>query len=113
MSVAKLTQKGLAVNRTGKTIVLVALAVVAYSAWTAYQGAQGFDPASIDDVKKRIQADYVAKNFTVTEITMLRRGPRELAGFVKLKAPGSDEIQQKNCTATMAADKVTTSWSCQ
>jgi len=49
----------------------------------------------------------------VTEISMLRRGPRDLAGFVKVKVPGSDEIQQRNCTATMAEDKVTTSWNCQ
>ena len=100
-------------NRTGKFIVLAALALVIFSAYTVYQGAQGFNPASIDDVKKRMQADFAAKNITVTEITMLRRGPRELAGSVKLKAPGSDEIQQKNCTATMAEDMVTTSWSCQ
>jgi len=101
------------VNRTGKFIVLAALALVLYSAWTVYQGAQGFNPPAIEDVKKRMQADFAAKNMTVTEISMLRRSPRELAGFVKLKAQGSDEIQQKTCTATMAKDNVTTSWSCQ
>jgi len=100
------------VNKFGKFIVLAALALVLYSAWTAYQGAQGFNPASIEDVKKRMRDDFATKNIAVTEISMLRRGPRELAGFVKLKVPGSDEIQQKNCTATMAADMATTSWAC-
>lgn len=100
-------------NRTGKFIVIAALALVFYSAWTVYQGTQGFNPASIDNLKERMRADYAAKSITVTEITMLRRGPRELVGSVKLKAQGSDEIQQKACTATMAEDKVTTSWKCQ
>ena len=100
-------------NNFVKFIILAALVLVIYSAWTVYQGAQGFNPPAIEDVKKRMQDDFAAKNFTVTEISMLRRGPRELAGFVKFKAPGSDEIQQKTCTATMAEDKVTTSWSCQ
>ncbi len=93
--------------------MLAALALVLYSAWTVYQGAQGFNPPAIDDVKKRMQDDFAAKNMTVIEVSMLRRAPRELAGFVKFKAPGSDQIQQKACTATMAADNVTTSWSCQ
>ncbi|CAN5297054.1 hypothetical protein BH10PSE11_BH10PSE11_05130 [soil metagenome] len=100
-------------NRIGKFIVLAALALVIYSAWTVYQGAQGFNPPAIEDVKKRIQDDFAAKNMTVVEISMLRRAPRELAGFVKFKAPGSDQVQQKTCTAAMAEDKVTTSWSCQ
>lgn len=100
-------------NKLGKFIVLVALALVLYSAWTAYKGAQGFDPPSIEDVKKRMRDDFATKNIAVTEISMLRRGPRELAGFVKLKVPGSNEIQQKTCTATMAADMVTTTWNCQ
>ncbi len=100
-------------NNFVKFIILAALVLVIYSAWTVYQGAQGFNPPAIEDVKKRMQDDFAAKNFTVTEISMLRRGPRELAGFVKFKAPGSDEIQQKTCTATMAEDKITTSWSCQ
>lgn len=100
-------------NRTGKIIVLAALALVIYSAYTVYQGAQGFNPPAIEDVKKRMQDDFTAKNMTVVEISMLRRSPRELAGFVKFKTPGSDQIQQKACTATMAADKVTTSWNCQ
>ncbi|MCR6735548.1 MAG: hypothetical protein NVV83_16370 [Afipia sp.] len=100
-------------NNFVKFIILAALVLVIYSAWTVYQGAQGFNPPAIEDVKKRMQDDFAAKNFTVTEISMLRRGPRELVGFVKFKAPGSDEIQQKTCTATMAEDKVTTSWSCQ
>jgi hypothetical protein len=107
------SEQGSAVNKFGKFVVLAALALVIYSAWTVYQGAQGFNPPAIEDVKKRIQDDFTAKKFTVTEISMLRRGPRELAGFVKLKAQGSDEIQQRNCTATMAEDKVTTSWSCE
>lgn len=100
-------------NRVGKFITLAALALVIYSAYTVYQGAQGFNPPAIEDVKQRMQADYASKNMDVVEISMLRRGPRELAGFVKLKARGSDEIQQKNCTATMADDKVTMSWNCQ
>lgn len=100
-------------NKFGKFVVLVALALVIYSAYTVYHGAQGFNPASIDDVKKRMQDDFAAKNITVTEISMLRRGPRELAGFVKLKLPGSNEIQQRNCIATMSEDKVTTPWTCQ
>ncbi len=97
----------------GKFITLVALALVIYSAYTTYQGAQGFNPPAIEDVKKWMQDDFAARNITVTEISMLRRAPRELAGFVKLKLPGSDEIQQRNCTATMADDKVTASWNCQ
>lgn len=100
-------------NKFGKFVVLLALALVIYSAYTTYQGAQGFNPAFIEDVKKRMLDDFAAKNIAVTEISMLRRGPRELAGFVKLKQPGSDEIQQRNCTATMAEDKATTSWNCQ
>jgi len=93
--------------------VLAALALVIYSAWTVYHGAQGFNPPAIEDVKKRMQDDFTAKNNTVVEISMLLRGPRELAGFIKFKAPGTDQVQQKACTATMAADNVTTSWSCQ
>ncbi len=100
-------------NKFGKFVVLLTLALVIYSAWTVYRGAQGFNPAFIEDVKKRMQDDFAAKNITVTEISMLRRGPRELAGFVKLKLPGSNDVQQRNCTATMADDKVTTSWTCQ
>lgn len=100
-------------NKFGKFVVLLALALVIYSGYTTYRGAQGFNPASIDDVKKRMLDDFAAKNITVMEISMLRRGPRDLAGSVKVKLPGSDEIQQRNCTATMADDKVTTSWSCQ
>jgi hypothetical protein len=101
------------VNRLGKIVVLAALAVVAYSGYATYRGAQGFNPAAIDDVKKRMQDDFAAKNVTVVEIVMRRRGPRELAGVVKFKLPGSDEIRQRDCTATMAEDMVTTSWSCQ
>ena len=93
--------------------ILAFLALVIYSSYTVYQGAQGFNPAFIEDVKQRIRADYTAKNMTVVDVTMLRRGPRELAGSVKFKPQGSDAVQQRNCTATMAEDKVTTSWSCQ
>lgn len=100
-------------NRTGKIVVVVALVLVAISAYMSYRGTQGFNPVEIDDIKKRITDDFAAKNITVTEISMLRRTPRELAGVVKLKLPGSDEIQQRNCTATMADDRVTTSWNCQ
>lgn len=100
-------------NRTGKIIVVVALVLVAVSAYTSYRGTQGFNPAEIDDIKKKIADDFTAKGMTVTEVSMLRRAPRELAGYVKFKAPGSDQILQKTCTAAMAADKVTTSWSCQ
>lgn len=100
-------------NRTGKIVVVVALVLVAISAYMSYRGTQGFNPVEIDDIKKRITDDFAAKNITVTEITMLRRTPRELAGFVKLKLPGSDEIQQRNCSATMADDRVTTTWNCQ
>ncbi len=94
-------------------MILLALAAVLYSAYATYQGTQGFNPASIDDVKKKMQDDFAAKNITVTEISMLRRAPRELAGFVKLKLPDSNEIRQRSCSATMADDKVTTSWTCQ
>lgn len=100
-------------NKFGKFVVLLALALVIYSAYTTYQGAQGFNPAFIEDVKKRMLDDFAAKNIAVIEISMLRRGPRDLAGFVKVKLPGSDEILQRHCTATMAEDKVTTSWKCQ
>ena len=99
-------------NRTGKFIVIAALVLVAVSAYTTFRGTQGFNPAEIDDVKKKMQDDFTAKNMTVVEISMLRRAPRELAGYVKFKAPGSDAVQQKACTATMAADKATT-WNCQ
>lgn len=100
-------------NKFGKVVVLLALVLVLYSGYATYQGAQGFNPASIEDVKKKMQDDFAARNITVTEISMLRRAPRELAGFVKLKLPGSNDIQQRNCTATMAEDKVSTSWNCQ
>lgn len=100
-------------NRLGKIVVLAGLAVALYSGYATYRGAQGFNPPSIDDVKKRMQDDFAAKNFTVVEIVMRRRAPRELVGFVKLKQPGSDEVRQRDCTATMAEDRVTTSWSCQ
>ncbi len=99
-------------NRTGKIIVVVALVLVAFSAYTSYRGTQGFNPAEIDDIKKKITDDFTAKGMTVAEVSMLRRAPRELAGYVKFKAPGSDQVQQKNCTATMTSDKATT-WSCQ
>lgn len=100
-------------NKFGKFVVLLALALVIYSGYATYRGAQGFNPASIEDLKKRMLDDFAAKNITVMEISMLRRSPRELTGFVKLKLPGSDDVQQRNCTATMAEDKVTTSWNCQ
>ncbi len=100
-------------NRTVKFFILAALAMILYSAYATYQGVQGFNPPAIDALKQRMQDDFTARKFTVIEISMLRRSPRELAGFVKFKAPGSDEIQQKTCTATMAEDKVTTSWNCQ
>ncbi len=100
-------------NRIGKIVMLAGLAAVAYSGYATYRGTQGFDPASIDDVKKRMQNDFAARNITVVEIVMRRRAPRELVGFVKFKQPGSDEIRQRDCTATMAEDKVTTSWTCQ
>ncbi len=99
-------------NKTGKILVIVALVLVAVSAYTSYRGTQGFNPAEIEDVKKRMQDDFTAKNMTVVEISMLMRAPRELAGYVKFKAPGSDAVQQKNCTATQASDK-TSSWTCQ
>lgn len=94
-------------------MILAFLALVAFSSYTVYQGAQGFNPVFIEDVKQRIRADYTAKNMTVVDVTMLRRGPRELTGSVKFKQPGSNAVQQKACTATMADDKATTSWSCQ
>lgn len=100
-------------NKFGKFVVLLALALVIYSGYATYRGAQGFNPASIEDLKKRMLDDFAAKNITVMEISMLRRSPRELTVFVKLKLPGSDDVQQRNCTATMAEDKVTTSWNCQ
>jgi hypothetical protein len=101
------------VNRLGKIVVLAGLAVVIYSGYATYRGAQGFNPAAIDDVKKRMQDDFAAKNITVVEIVMRRRAPRELAGFVKFKQPGSDEIRQRDCTAAMAEDMMTTSWRCE
>ena len=99
-------------NKTGKIIVVAALVLVAVSAYTSYRGTQGFNPAEIDDIKKKITDDFTAKGMTVAEVSMLRRAPRELAGYVKFKAPGSDQVQQKNCTAAMTSDKATT-WSCQ
>lgn len=99
-------------NRTGKIIVVVALVLIAVSAYTSYRGTQGFNPAEIDDVKKKITDDFTAKGMTVDEVSMLRRASRELAGYVKFKASGSDAIQQKTCTAAMSADKAVT-WSCQ
>ena len=99
-------------NRIGKFITLLALALVLYAGYATWQGTRGFTPPDIDALKKRMEDDFSARKFTVVEISMLRRTPRELAGFVKLKAPGSNEIQQRNCSATMADDKVTTSWTC-
>jgi hypothetical protein len=48
---------------------------------------------------------------TVAEVSASPRACR-LAGYVMFKAPGSDQVQQKNCTAAMTSDKATT-WSCQ
>jgi hypothetical protein len=101
------------VNRLGKIVVVAGLAAAVYSGYATYRGAQGFNPASIEALKKRMQDDFTAKNVTVVEIVMRRRAPRELVGFVKLKLPGSDEVRQRDCTATMADDLVTTSWSCR
>ncbi|MBN9594781.1 MAG: hypothetical protein J0G36_05465 [Afipia sp.] len=98
-------------NRTGKIIVVVALVLVAVSAYTSYRGTQGFNPAEIDDIKKKITDDFTAKGMTVTEVSMLRRTPRDLGGYVKFKAPGSDQMQQKACTALMGSDQAT-SWTC-
>ena len=99
-------------NKTGKIIVVAALVLVAVSAYTSYRGTQGFNPAEIDDIKKKITDDFTTKGMTVAEVSMLRRAPRELAGYVKFKSPGSDQVQQKTCSATIAADKTTT-WNCQ
>jgi hypothetical protein len=99
-------------NRTGKIVVIVALALVAISAVITYRGAQGFNPVEIDDIKKQITDDFTAKKMTVIDVSMLRRAPGELAGYVKFKTPGSDEVQQKACTATLAGGK-TASWNCQ
>lgn len=103
-------------NRTtvGKIVIVVALAAVAFSGYATYRGAQGFNPVTIDILKKQMEDDFAAKNIKVVEISMLRGGaPRQLAGYVKLKLPGSDEIVQRQCSATMAGDKITTSWNCQ
>ena len=98
----------------GKVIIVAALAAIFYSAYATYRGVQGFNPASIDALKKQMENDFAAKNITVTEISMLRGSvPRELAGFVKLKLPGSNEVVERKCIATMAEDKMTTSWNCQ
>jgi len=85
-------------NRTGKIIVVVALVLVAISAVMSYRGTQGFNPVEIDAIKQQITDDFTAKKMTVTEVSMLRRAPHELAGYVKFKTPGSDEVQQKPCT---------------
>lgn len=100
-------------NLAVKSAIVGFLLLVIYSAYTVYQGAQGFNPPLIDAVKERIRADYTAKNFEVTEVTMLRRGPRELGGFVMLKSKSSGAVDRKNCTATLAEDKNNFTWNCQ
>ena len=100
-------------NRIVKLMILAALAVVIYSAYTVWRGAQGFNPPLIDKVKQDIRNDFAAKNATVVDVSMLRRSPRELVGSATVKMPGSDTPQQKKCTATLAADDVSYRWSCE
>ncbi|WP_458757883.1 hypothetical protein ACSVBT_17900 [Afipia sp. TerB] len=99
-------------NRTGKLVVFAALALVIYSAYTVWHGAQGFNPPLIEKVKQEMRDDFARKGNTVVDVSMLRRAPRELAGSVTIKAPGSDQPQQKKCTATLAQDD-TYRWSCE
>ena len=96
-----------------KSAIVGFLVLVIYSAYTVYQGAQGFNPPLIDAVKDRIRADYKAKNFEVSDVTMLRRGPRELGGFVVLKSESSSAVERKNCTAALAEDKNNFTCNCQ
>ena len=65
-------------------------------------------------VKDEIRADFAAKNFDVVDVTMLPAKARANWPVQKLKAQAwTDQIQQKNCTAAIAADiTVTTSWKC-
>jgi hypothetical protein len=58
------------VNRTGKIIVVVALVLVAFSAYTAIGHRVSILPKSMTS-KKKITDDFTAKGMTVAEVSML------------------------------------------
>ena len=100
-------------NRNGKLVVIAILAATAYAGYATWQGARGFNPTMIDKIKQEIRDDFTRRGNTVVDVDMRRGGePRRLAGSVSFKAAGSDQPQQKKCSATLASDD-SYRWSCE
>jgi hypothetical protein len=100
-------------NRNGKLVVIAILVATAYAGYATWQGARGFNPTMIDKIKQEIRDDFTGKGNTVVDVDMRRGGqPRHLAGTVSFKAAGSEQPQQKACTATLAADD-SYRWNCE
>lgn len=99
--------------RNGTVGFVVAVVIIGGLAWWLWPSA-GFAEADIANVKQSIRDEYAKKDsdLEIEEVAMLRKEPRELLGFVRMKHKPSGVTQTVDCSATMSAEGKTFIWRC-
>jgi hypothetical protein len=76
----------------------------------------GFTDQDISNIKTSIKNDFEEKDFTVTEIKLVKQSGRTLSGYVGLKkiVPAIGEMEfTKRCTAIMDQNSQQYTWNCE
>ena len=97
-------------ENTTKTFLCCFLSVVLLGCST------GFTEQDISNAKVSIKDDFEAKEFTVTEIKLVKESDRTLTGYVKLRkvVPAIGDMDfTKRCTAIMDQDSPQYTWKCE
>jgi len=78
--------------------------------------SSGFTDQDVANAEKSIKTEFEKKDFTVSEVKLIKESDRKLSGFVRLKKRvpivGDMEVT-KNCTATMGENSSEYIWKCE
>ena len=93
--------------------LVVAAVLIGGVAWWLWP-SPGFAEADITNVKQSIRDEFTKKSsdLEIEEVAMLRKEPRELLGFIRVKHKPSGVSQTIDCSATMSAEGRNFIWRC-
>lgn len=94
-------------------VIVILMGVGSFLNWskTGTLSGHGFTDQDVVHCEQNIRDEFAKRGVKVEDVTLLKKSPTELAGFVKLRVPLLGNIQ-KSCTATMGEDGQYL-WKCQ
>lgn len=104
------TKKPISGRNAGIVAVLCIAAIVLFE--MPRPASSGFTDEDIGNIKRSIKEEFEKRpNIKVTQVFLMRKDSRDLAGFAKLKIDGLDLDITKSCDATYSPDGQSM-WSC-